>query len=654
MTRLLLVSEQAEWLKATLQKHRTYEVDALTDPPRGIFEFVARHRPRLILVDVAWVQPPEVFFRQLAQVSPHTGVICLANLEQRDQAVPLLQHSAVEYLCFPLTETELLTKIQRWLEYHRLKQGVNLESIAAAEELSLLLLNEITHEILQTLQLDEALNAILTKATLLTRAVASTIWLANPEGGPVGKPQLSKSLTADDPPVDADVVVALMAQVQQTKQMAFVEHPLQKYVSIALPLVVRGKLIGVLALTSKNLDAFSRGVVQKMTLFCQQAAVALENASLFHQLASAYIDLDQSREEILRNRNMLSAIFDSISDGLIILDAQLNIRVVNRIEAKQQGHSPAELIGQNFATLPGPASAPGLMEQIKSAIISGRENLWIAPETELAPYLKDREFRIYPIKNQLAQTEQVVVLANNISKLRQWQASLFRSANLAAVGQLAGSVAHQINNPLTVTMTNSQLLLLDSAPGTEVATLAGGIFRASERIQSIVANLLEFSNQEDYQFIETPLVKTIDDALALITNSLRKANVTLRADYQVLPMVTASVSHLKLVWINLILNARDAAVEQSHKPEITISTRLAGPGLVAVTVIDNGPGIPPEQADMIFNPFFTTKSKDKALGMGLYSARVIVEQHGGQISVISPPGGGAALQVMLPVEPSSI
>lgn len=591
---------------------------------------------------------------QLAQLSPQSGVVCLAPPDQRNRAVQLLQHSAADYLCFPLTETELLVKIQRWLEYHRLKRSVNLESIAAAEELSLLLLNDITRGILQTLQLDEALKAILSNALLLVPAVAATIWLANADGHLVKKAQLSKDPTDDDLPVPDEIIDALMTQAQQTKQVAVQEHLPQEVVSVALPLLIRGNLIGVLALTGNTLDAFSGDIVQKLTLFCQHAAVALENATLFHELASAYIDLAQSREEILSHRNMLSAIFDSISDGLIILDAQLKIRGVNHIEAELQNQKPDELIGQSFAALPGPASAPELIDQINGAIVSGREHLWIAPETALLPYLKDREFRIYPIKDHLLQTEQVVVLANNISKLRQWQASLFRSANLAAVGQLAGSVAHQINNPLTVTMTNSQLLLLDAAPTSEVASLAGGIFRASERIQAIVANLLEFSSQEDYQFVETPLVKTIDDALALITNSLRKVNIILRADYRVIPMVKASVSHLKLVWINLILNARDAAAEQSNKPEITISTRLAGPGLVAVTVADNGPGIPVEQADMIFNPFFTTKPKDKALGMGLYSVRVIVEHHGGQISVLHPPGGGAALQVVLPVEPSSI
>jgi signal transduction histidine kinase len=221
---------------------------------------------------------------------------------------------------------------------------------------------------------------------------------------------------------------------------------------------------------------------------------------------------------------------------------------------------------------------------------------------------------------------------------------------LAAVGQLAGSVAHQINNPLTIAMANSQLIMLEASDESESHTLAVDILKATERIQSIVKNLLEFSNQETYFFVETDLITTLDDALALVMRSLKKINIRVVKDYQASPRLSASVSHLKLVWMNLLLNARDALTDHNDRPQITISTQMLSEREVKVLFADNGVGIPSENLEQIFRPFFTTKSVGKALGLGLYSAHTIVEQHNGRISADSRPDTGTTIEIILPLD----
>jgi signal transduction histidine kinase len=220
----------------------------------------------------------------------------------------------------------------------------------------------------------------------------------------------------------------------------------------------------------------------------------------------------------------------------------------------------------------------------------------------------------------------------------------------AAVGQLAGSVAHQINNPLTVTMTNSQLILLEIEPRGEVHELATGILKAGERIQNIITNLLEFSNQERYFFVQTDLVETIEGALALVIRSLTKAQIKVVTDYQVRPMLSASVSHLKLVWINLLLNARDALADSANQPQITLSTKMFSQREVQVTIADNGVGLTDKELEHLFQPFFTTKPGSKALGLGLYSAHEIIERHNGRIIVASQPGTLTQFSVTLPLD----
>jgi signal transduction histidine kinase len=239
-----------------------------------------------------------------------------------------------------------------------------------------------------------------------------------------------------------------------------------------------------------------------------------------------------------------------------------------------------------------------------------------------------------------------------VAERQRWQASVFRSANLAAVGQLAGSVAHQINNPLTVTMTNSQLLMLEFPPGSEIYQLAQGVFKAGQRIQQSVANLQDISSQEQYNFTETNLTDTLDDALALVSHSLRKAKVHITKDFQVQPILKASAGQLKLVWINLLLNALDAVATTTDPPQISISTATSVNNEVEVCIADNGLGFSPQQQKRLFQPFFSTKPTGHAVGLGLYAAQAIIERHGGRISVSSQVGEGAAFTVTLPLNPT--
>ncbi|MEM7346802.1 MAG: ATP-binding protein, partial [Chloroflexota bacterium] len=288
--------------------------------------------------------------------------------------------------------------------------------------------------------------------------------------------------------------------------------------------------------------------------------------------------------------------------------------------------------------------------KIKESLQTGQETTWISPDDETEPNLKNREFHIYPIRNRLAQIEQVIIFAQDVSERRQWQASLFRSANLAAVGQLAGSVAHQINNPLTIAMANSQLLLFDLEPGSESYELSASILKASERIQNIVENLLGFSNQETYFFVQADLTETIEGALALVIRSLKKANIEVVRNYEDQPQLSASVSHLKLVWMNLLLNARDAVLDVVDHPRIVITTRLISENKLKVTVADNGSGISEKDFDQLFRPFFTTKPVGKALGLGLYSAQAIMERHNGEIQISSTINQGTTVDVILPLD----
>jgi PAS domain S-box-containing protein len=659
---LLVASSHGPELQTIIRSH--FAEDALTvevwSDSVPLFSRLSEQTAHLLLLDLSLlrqISPPGPFFTTLKTVSSITEVLLLVTGAERDQAIEALQLGATDYLLLPVSPQELSFKIEKLLEIQTLRQAAL--PVAPSDSLAheLLMLRQAGQEINHTLQLDEVLKIVLSNASQITTTHLAKIYLADQSGNLAEERCVTKTSPLMDRLEEARLLFSLAQEAALSQEIIYRKNGTSDLwqqqclkAALLIPLVSGDKLIGVLALGNRQATGFAPNHVRWLSVFCAQAATSIENARLFQALASAYIDLAQSREQILQSRNTLQVLFDGISDGLYILDRDLTMTALNRVAAERQGYQVEALIGESYLSLPWGQAAPELLNCIKEALQTGHETTWISPEYETDPYLKDREFRIYPIRNRLAQIEQVIVFAQDVSERRRWQASLFRSANLAAVGQLAGSVAHQINNPLTVAMANSQLILLEADPASDLYELTQGIFKAGERIQNIVENLLEFSNQETYFFVQTDLVNTIEGALALVFRSLKKANIEVIKSYAVQPILSASISHLKLVWMNILLNARDAVIGYAKAPRITIATEPVSEREVKVIIADNGVGIPEKDFERLFRPFFTTKLASQAIGLGLYSTHTIIERHNGQIRVSSQPGVETRFEVILPLD----
>jgi two-component system NtrC family sensor kinase len=421
---------------------------------------------------------------------------------------------------------------------------------------------------------------------------------------------------------------------------------------IAAPLIASSSVIGAILLKSPRPDAFLEGDEILLNTFASHASIAIQNANLFRDLSSTYLDLARRQEEILRGHRTLQALFEGITDGLYILDGDLRIVAVNRAEASRLGRSPDSLIGQPCDASLWGESTPLVARLMLNTFESGQGETWES-QIDLAkrgPFA-DRDVRSYPIFGASGEVSQVILLAQDVSEKLQLQASLFRSANLAAIGRLAASIAHQINNPLTVIIANAQVMQMDSDAASPNYPILEDVVQAGARIRRIVENLLDFSTQETYEWFETDLEATIEGALALVAHPLRKSRVTIEKYLSGLPTVIASGSHLKLLWMNLLLNARDAIVAADRHGVIEIRTDQPDPDHVRVRIVDDGIGLAQQYRDRLFQPFFSTKPAGQGLGLGLYTCRVIVERHRGHIEIDNNPGAaGATVDVTLPVE----
>ncbi|MCA0452534.1 MAG: GAF domain-containing protein [Chloroflexi bacterium] len=245
-------------------------------------------------------------------------------------------------------------------------------------------------------------------------------------------------------------------------------------------------------------------------------------------------------------------------------------------------------------------------------------------------------------------------LERSFTELKDTQDRLVQTARLSAMGELAAAVAHQINNPLTTIMVDSEMMLLDESPDSQNYKSLQAIHRAGKRASGVARRLLAISRPDDP---EAPperidVVETIQGVLSLVKAHIERDNIVIESDLpdEPLPSVWAVQGQLDDIWLNLLLNAHDALMgTDGAKLGISASYTLNADYL-QVLVWDNGPGIPAKIIDNVFKPFFTTKPVGEGTGLGLHICKQTAERAGGSITVDSKPGQGARFLVLLPVK----
>ncbi len=246
-------------------------------------------------------------------------------------------------------------------------------------------------------------------------------------------------------------------------------------------------------------------------------------------------------------------------------------------------------------------------------------------------------------------------LQENLSKLEKFsrdladaQEELVHAERLASMGQLAAGVAHEINNPLSTILLFSSLMLQGLSPDDPKADDLRMVVSETTRCRDIVSGLLNFARQGRLATQETDLNALLDDSLAQLEKQPYFERVHVARDYQAdLPKAMVDPDQMRQVFLNIIVNAAEA---MANGGTITLRTRLSDASDSAlITISDTGCGIPPDNMDKLFAPFFTTKQLGKGTGLGLPIAYGIVKMHRGIIDVRSTQGEGTAFTVSLPL-----
>lgn len=348
----------------------------------------------------------------------------------------------------------------------------------------------------------------------------------------------------------------------------------------------------------------------------------------------------KQREHYLTEKAKLATVVESLSEGLLVLDAAERVVSANRAAGEITGHPGDEMIGQPF-TLLFPETAARLSGN--SAKLQGLEipcRTTAGDECLLslnAGRLLDGEGRHIGW----------VVTFRDITEEKKSRELYHRTEKLAAIGQLSAGVAHELNTPLGSILGYARLLLKEKGLSADQQERLTIIAEQAKKSSTIIQALLSFarhSNPAQRTLEEGDLNRVIDKALQILSTELVKRRIELITDLQPLPIVVADWRGMEQVVLNLVMNALQAINRQGR---ITIRTRPEE-GRIVLEVEDNGPGIAEENLSRIFDPFYTTKPLGEGTGLGLSICAGIVSDCGGTMDVKSTEGHGALFTVTLP------
>ncbi len=248
---------------------------------------------------------------------------------------------------------------------------------------------------------------------------------------------------------------------------------------------------------------------------------------------------------------------------------------------------------------------------------------------------------------QLRETE--MELNARMEAQRLAENRLVQAAKLAAVGEMAAGIAHELNNPLTSVTGFAELVINDLPADSPLRADLDLVIREARRARDVVRRLLDFARQSESARANASLNKVVEDVVALTRHLIHTNGVELRLHLQEdLPWVSMDENQMKQVLLNLVHNALQAMPDGGQLEIRTAAAPKVGREGVIVAVRDSGMGIPPEIQTRIFEPFFTTKANRGGTGLGLSVTYGIVSAHGGEIELISQPGAGSTFTVWLP------
>ena len=375
------------------------------------------------------------------------------------------------------------------------------------------------------------------------------------------------------------------------------------------------------------------------------------------------ITAEQQREQVVRASRERLRLFEitieQAGECIYITDAQSRICYVNPAFERVTGYTAEEVMGRNPRLLKSGEQSPEVYRQLKQMLAAGKvwTGRFVNRRSDGSRFVV--EGSISPIRDTEGQVTHYVAVQHDITSEIELRRQLDHAQRLESVGHLAGGIAHDFNNMLTPIFGYAELLLLERGQESEVRAALDPLLEAASRARDLTCQLLAFSRRQVLQVQRVDLAALVKGFEKILRRTLRE---DIDLHLHLVPgtgSIEVDVGHIEQVLLNLAVNAQDA-MPLGGQLHIETEERIldAGPSpgppgipegpWVILRVRDTGSGIADEHLDRIFDPFFTTKEAGRGTGLGLSTVHGIIVQHGGQVKVTRPTGGGTSFEVFLP------
>ncbi|MEJ2209957.1 MAG: GAF domain-containing protein [Anaerolineae bacterium] len=685
-------------------QHRALFAEALTpilivdeagryiDANPAALEFLECEREELLTKTVWDFAPPHLLARQQEEHAPFVG--------RRTLETEYLVKGKIKTLLLTVVPVELVGGTVLYGSGQDITERKAAEEALRRRTQQMQALRQIGMELASELDLDTLLSSIVARAVELLDGTVGGLYLVRPQGDAL-ELAVGQGLAPAQSGLLLQAGEGLAGKVWQTGEACIVddyqrwadravvydEYALRGVVGV--PVRWGDRFLGVLGVSSASPRSFGESDVELLSLFAAQAAVALTNARLFRAE-------QQRRREAEALRRASLALGATLDTGQVLEQVVAQVGTVLSYDAAYiwwlegetvhiihwSGRVDAE-IAEAIRTMVLPLSRMPALARLATTrrphVIpdTRADPLWqrldrmewilswagapIMAHQEVVGFLSVASatagrYRPEDAEVLAAFAAHTAVAIGNArvyslaqqayDELKEAQSRLVQSARLAAIGELAAGVAHELNNPLTSVLGFSELALHQLEPDHACRPELSIVVDEARRARGIVRNLLDFARQVQPHRLPTDLNEALQSTLGLVQTQLKQDGIQIQQDLDpALKPILLDASQMKQVFLNLITNAGQA---MAGGGTLTLRT-WQQQDHVCISVGDTGPGIDPETQACIFEPFFTTKRQ--GTGLGLSVSLGLVRSHGGRIDVESQPGQGSTFTVCLPLEP---
>ena len=638
--RILVVDDEKGVVRSCVRilERRGYTVFG-TSNSASVPELLKQESFDLLLSDIKMPRLDGLELLRIAKdIDPYLSVVLITGFGTMEHSIRAIRLGAQGFLMKPFEPDELIATVEDNLS----RRALIRDSLRLQTLLPLL-------EINQTLQVSGGEISLVQRILEIAQrelGAARIAWFTyNPPSlNDAGQGMLITAAIVPSEQTPSRIPQQAIDRVLQSKQPIWMlsdggltdnnaEHP--NIVGTALPLMIKGKLAGIL--TAETGDGatgpFGQISLDLLPVLVGQLAIIIENVSLFQQTEA----LRAFNEDIIHN----------MTNGLIAIDSDCKITAFNPAASRMLGYSIAAVLQQPVSLVM--AEAEALVDALRYTLDTR------SPQTHLEITVQRKTGQPLPISLSTAPLEGssegggVVAVFEDLSELKALEAERRQLDRLAALGEMAAVVAHEIRNPVAGIAAGVDYLARNAPPDSLEAEGATMIQDEIKRISRILEDILFVARPLQLDLSLHALPQIIERVIKRCHPQLTAGNITVSTKFNDdLPQLKVDSQRLEQVFTNLILNATQA-MHQGGQLNLQSQVEPAngmGQALVVITITDTGPGIETDTQQRIFEPFFTTKSK--GTGLGLSVARRIIEGHKGTITVESKNGKGTSFTIKLP------